>query len=87
MTLQSEVQASLTKQLINKIGAFNDTHQGQLAFVLAFKTFGQVAHFLLGSLSGEDLGVGSLGNIHNLSLELEQHVRTFSCVMFLVTTV
>eukprot|EP00092_Neocalanus_flemingeri_P046296 GFUD01052060.1.p1 GENE.GFUD01052060.1~~GFUD01052060.1.p1 ORF type:complete len:400 (-),score=140.26 GFUD01052060.1:336-1535(-) len=29
LTVQSEVQASLTKQLINKIGAFNHTHKGK----------------------------------------------------------
>lgn len=28
MTVQSEAQATLTKQLINKIGMFNDTQKG-----------------------------------------------------------
>ena len=90
--MQSEVQASLTKQLISKIGAFNHTHKGEHYFnfmeLTAILKKESLPQWLSGSLSGEDLGVGSLRNIHNLSLELEQHVRIFSvqclsnCVRF-----
>ena len=40
LTVQSEVQATLTKQLINKIGMFNDTQKGQTEanFILVIQT-------------------------------------------------
>ena len=73
LTVQSEAQATLTKQLINKIGIFNDTQKGETFTSIILPMSLELS---AGKISGETFGLQSLVNIRNLSVELEDHVRT-----------
>lgn len=73
LTVQSEAQATLTKQLINKIGIFNDTQKGETFTSIILPMSLELP---AGKISGETFGLQSLVNIRNLSVELEDHVST-----------
>ena len=84
MTEQSEAQAFLTMQLINKIGAFSDSQRGDFSY-LYIHIFSHLISFLSsGDITRESFGINSLVNIKNLSVELENHVsKQFALTVFI----
>ena len=84
MTEQSEAQAFLTMQLINKIGAFSDSQRGDFSYLYNHIFSLLISYLSSGDITRESFGINSLVNIKNLSVELENHVsKPFALTVFI----